>query len=428
MRHAPINPELFKSNRDRLRALLPPNSIVIVNANDLQPANADATLRSAPNSDLFYLTGVEQEESILLIFPDADDEKHRELLFLREAKPELELWEGHKLSKDEAKKLTGIPRVHWLADFRGIFQRLMCQAEHVFLNSNEHPRAVVEVETRDARFVADVRRRYPLHDYHRLGRLMHRLRIVKSPEELKLMERAISITHAGFERIAKFVKPGVHEFELEAEFIHELTRSRAQFAYLPIIAAGKNSCCLHYQSNELPCRNGDVLLLDIGASYANYNADLTRTIPVNGRFTKRQRQVYEAVLRIQKALIAGLQIGRKWKDWQKEAESLTEKELVDLGLLTTRQIKKQDKDWPALKQYFMHGVGHPIGVDVHDYGFMTEPFVAGTVMTVEPGIYIPKEELGVRLENDVLLTENGPVDLMAQIPIEPEAIEALMRK
>lgn len=428
MRHAPIQPEFFKANRDRLRALLPPNSIAVLNANDVLPTNADGSLRLVPNSDLFYLTGVEQEESLLVIFPDADDEKHRELLFLREAKPELETWEGHKLTKDEAKQLSGIERVHWLADFPRLFHRLMCQAERVFLNSNEHPRAVVEVETREARFVADVKRRYPLHEYHRLGRLMHRLRVVKSPEEVKLLERAIAITHAGFERVARFVKPGVNEVEVEAEFAHEFIRSRGQFAYPPIIASGKNSCVLHYISNDQPCRDGDLLLLDVAASYGNYNADLTRTIPVNGKFTKRQRQVYEAVLRALRAQIAGLQIGKKWKDWQKESEAFIEKELVDLGLLTTRKIKKQNKDWPALKEFFMHGVGHPLGLDVHDYGFMNEPFVAGTVMTVEPGIYIPKEGLGVRLENDVQITASGPVDLMANIPVEADAIEKLVRK
>jgi Xaa-Pro aminopeptidase len=428
MRHTPINPTLFKLNRDRLRALLPANSLVVLNANDVLPTNADSTLRLVPNSDLFYLTGVEQEESILLIYPDADDEKHREILFLREAKPELETWEGHKLTKEEAKEISGVQRVKWLADFRGIFQRVMCQAERVFLNSNEHPRAVVEVETREARFVADVMRRYPLHEYHRLGRLMHRLRVVKSPEEVKLMEKAIAITKAGFERVAKFVKPGVNEMEIEAEFAHEFIRRGGQFAYNPIIAAGKNSCVLHYIANDQPCRAGDVLLLDVAASYANYNSDLTRTIPVSGKFNRRQKQVYNAVLRVMRAQIDGLKIGKKWKDWQKEAEEATQKELIDLGLLKPAQIKKQDPDWPALKEWFMHGVGHPLGLDVHDYGFMNEPFVAGTVMTVEPGIYIPKEQLGVRLENNVLITQNGVTDLMADIPIEADAIEELVSR
>jgi Xaa-Pro aminopeptidase len=426
VRHAPINPALFKLNRERLRALLPANSLVVVNANDVLPTNADGSLRLVPNSDLFYLTGVEQEESILLIYPDADDEKHREILFLREAKPELETWEGHKLTKDEAKEISGVARVKWLADFPGIFQRVMCQAERVFLNSNEHPRAHVDVESRDARFIAEVKRRYPLHEYHRLGRLMHRLRVMKSPEELKLIEKAIEITHAGFERVAEFVKPGVNETEIEAEFAHEFIRRGGQFAYTPIIASGKNSCVLHYISNDKPCRAGDLLLLDVAASYANYNSDLTRTLPVSGKFTRRQRQVYNAVLRVLRAQIDGLRVGKKWKDWQKESEEHTEKELIDLGLVKKSKIKKQDPDWPALKEWFMHGIGHPLGLDVHDYGFMNEPFVAGTVMTVEPGIYIPKEEIGIRLENDVLITENGVTDLMAKIPVEPDEIEHLV--
>lgn len=428
MRHAPINSALFKLNRDRLRALLPPNSLVVLNANDVFPTNADGSLRLVPNSDLFYLTGVEQEESILLIYPDADDEKHREILFLREAKPELETWEGHKLTKDEAKAISGVQRVQWLADFPRLFHRVMCQAERVFLNSNEHPRAVVEVETREARFVADVRRRYPLHEYHRLGRLMHRLRVVKSTEEVKLIQQAADITKAGFERVAKFVKPGVNEMEVEAEFAHEFIRRRGQFAYTPIIASGKNSCVLHYIANDQPCRAGDVLLLDVAASYANYNSDLTRTIPVSGKFNKRQKQIYNAVLRVMRVQIAGLKIGKKWKDWQKEAEQATEKELVDLGLLKPVKIKKQDPDSPALKEFFMHGIGHPLGLDVHDYGFMNEPFVAGAVMTVEPGIYIPKEGIGVRLENNVLLTAHGVTDLMADIPVEADAIEDLVNK
>jgi Xaa-Pro aminopeptidase len=428
MLHAPINPDLFKLNRDRLRALLPPNSIVVLNANDVLPTNADGSLRLVPNSDLFYLTGIEQEESILLIYPDADDERHRELLFLREAKPELETWEGHKVTKEEGTKISGIKRIHWLPEFLRMFHRLMCQAEHVFLNSNEHPRAVVEVQTREARFVADVLRRYPLHDYHRLGRLMHKLRVTKSPEEVKLIKQACEITEAGFNRVAKFVKPGVNEIEIQAEFAHEFIRRRGNFAYTPIIASGKNSCVLHYITNDQPCNAGDVLLLDVAASYANYNADLTRMIPVSGKFTKRQREVYDAVLKVFRAQIEGLKIGKKWLDWQKEAELNTQEELLRLGLLKPRDIKKQDPDSPALKQYFMHGIGHPLGLDVHDYGFMNEPFVANTVMTVEPGIYIPKEGIGIRIETDVLITEAGNIDLMADVPTEAEEIEALVGK
>jgi Xaa-Pro aminopeptidase len=304
----------------------------------------------------------------------------------------------------------------------------MCECEHVWLNTNEHKRAVVEVETRDARFIRETRARYPLHDYQRLARLMHPLRAVKSDEEIKLIRRACDLTSAGFQRVARFVKPGVTETEVEAEFAHEFIRRGGDFAYWPIIAGGANACVLHYVANDQACRKGELLLLDVAASYANYNSDLTRTLPVSGKFTRRQKQVYNAVLRILRASIAGLTVGRLLKDWQKEAERLTEAELLGLGLLTPKQIKNQDPERPALKKYFMHGVGHPLGLDVHDVGPTTQPIQAGWVMTVEPGIYIREEGLAVRLENDVLITETGPVDLMAHIPIEAREIEELMAR
>lgn len=428
MRHAKIDPNLFVANRKRLSSLFPPGALAVVNANDVLPTNADGTLAMMPNSDLFYLTGVEQEQSILLLYPDADDEKHREILFLRENLEEAELWEGHKLTRDEARELTGIREIHWLSDFPRLFHRLMCECQSVYLNANEHKRAVVEVETREARFVADTMRRYPLHDYRRLAPLLHQTRVVKSAAEVALIQRACDVTQSGFERVARFVEPGVNEREVEAEFAHEFIRNGCRFAYLPIIATGANALCLHYIANNDPCRKGDLLLLDVAASYANYNSDLTRTIPVNGRFTKRQRAVYDAVLRVFRQSVKGLTVGKKWKDWQKEAEQLIEKELVDLGLLTLREIKRQNPDKPAFKKHFMHGLGHPIGLDVHDVGITTEPFQAGWVMTVEPAIYIKEEGFAVRLENDILITENGTVDLMAQIPIEAEEIEDLMQK
>src|ERR1043165_9729246 len=373
MRYAPIDPSLFTKHRQRLKDLLPPNSLAIVNANDVPPTNADGTLPLPANSDLFYLTGVEQEQSILLIYPDADDEKHREILFLRESTAATELWEGHKLSREEARGATGIKNIQWLSQFPSLFHRLMCECEQVYLNSNEHKRAVIEVETREARFVRDTRERYPLHDYQRLARIMHRLRIVKSEEELGLMRKACAITEKGFRRVLRFVKPGINECEIEAEFAHEFIRRRGAFSYTPIIASGKNALALHYIANSDSCQDSDLLLLDVAASYANYNSDLTRTIPINGRFTRRQKQVYQAVLRVLRGSIRGLTPGKKPQDWQKEAEQMIEQELVDLKLLTMRQIRKQDPDLPALKEFFMHGVGHPIGLDVHDVGFTTEP-------------------------------------------------------
>ena len=428
MRHQPIDPQLFVSNRERLCNLLPAKSLAVVNANDVLPANGDGTLAMIPNSDLFYFTGVEQEQTILVIFPDADDPKHREILFLREPNLENELWEGHKLAKDEAVKISGIKNVHWLSEFLRLFHRLLCECEHVFLDSNEQHRAVIEVETREARFVAETIRRYPLHNYQRLAPLVHQLRPVKSPIELSLIQKACDLTAAGFSRVLKFTKPGVSEMEVEAEFAHEFIRRGGQFAYLPIIATGLNACCLHYISNTSVCRADELLLLDVAAAYGNYNADMTRTIPVSGRFTRRQKQVYNAVLRVLRSSSQGLTPGKKPKDWQKEAEQAIEKELVDLGLLTTRDIRRQNPDQPVLKKYFMHGVGHSLGLGVHDVVNPTKPIQAGWVMTVEPAIYIPEEGFAVRLENDVLVTDNGPVDLMAHIPIEAEDIEALMQR
>jgi Xaa-Pro aminopeptidase len=427
MRYAPIPKDLFVGNRARLRQHLLPNSLAVVNANDVLPTNADGSLRLIPNTDLFYLTGIEQEQTILLLYPDAHDEKQRELLFIRDVDPLLETWEGHKLTKEEAREISGIEHVHFLSEFPRLFHRLMCECEHVYLNSNEHKRAVLEVETREARFVADVVRRYPLHDYQRLARILHSLRVVKSEAEVELVRRACAITGDGFRRLLKFVKPGVNEAEIEAELAHEFLRQRAWFAYTPIIASGLNACALHYIANSAECRRGDLLLLDVAAGYANYNSDMTRTIPVSGRFTPRQKQVYNAVLRVFRQSCDDLRPGKLVKDWQKEAEQLIEKELVDLKLLTTREIKKQKPEQPAFKKYFMHGVGHPIGLDVHDVGHTTEPMQAGWVMTVEPAIYIREEGFAVRLENTIVIGENGNTDLMGDVPIEAGEIEAAMK-
>lgn len=430
MRHAPLDARLFAAHRGRLAALLPAGSMAAVNANDILPTNADGTLRLVPNSDLFYLTGVEQEESLLLLFPDAADPRMREILFLRETNETIAIWEGHKLTREEARAVSGIDRVEWRSALPGILHRLMCEARQVYLNSNEHKRAEIVVETREARFVRSLRDRYPLHDYRRLAPLLHNLRVVKSPGEVDLIRQACAITREGFRRVCRFVKPGVHEHEVEAEFAHEFIRRRGSFAYQPIIASGANACVLHYIENDQPCRDGDLLLLDVAASYANYNSDLTRTIPVNGRFTRRQRQVYNAVLRVLRAQVAGLTPGRKWQDWQDESEELVARECVDLGLLKPRDLKVRVDDpmKKPVKKHYMHGCGHPIGLDVHDVGFLTEPFAPGWVMTVEPALYLREEGFAVRLENDVLITADGVVDLMADIPIEVEDIEALMAR
>lgn len=428
MRYPPIDPQLFVANRANLKRLLLPNSLAVVNANDVLPTNADGTFLLKQNTDLFYLTGIEQEESLLLLYPDAPDEKHREILFLRQPNPLLETWEGHKLTKAEAKQISGVARVEWLAEFPALFHRLMCECDHAYLNSNEHKRAQIVVETREARFVKEVQAKYPLHSYQRLAKLMHPLRAIKSELEVALIQKACDITAAGFRRVCKIVKPGINEMEVEAEFAREFIRRGGQFAYNPIIASGANACALHYLQNDQPCRNGQLLLLDVAASYANYNADLTRTIPVNGRFTKRQKQVYNAVLRVLRAVSQAAVPGKLPKDWQTEAESFIEKELVDLKLLKLSDIKKQDPDSKAFRKYFMHGVGHPLGLDVHDLGLTTGPIQQGWVLTVEPGIYIKEEGFAVRLENDILVQEGGNKDLMAQIPIEVAEIEHLMNR
>ena len=428
MRHTPIDSRLFVANRERLRKLMRKDSLAVFNANDVYPTNADGVMALQANSDLFYLTGVGQEQTILLVYPDADDEKLREILFLRETSPLIATWEGHKLTKDEARRTSGIQNVQWLSEFPRLFHRLMCECEQVYLNSNEHKRAVVEVESRDARFIRECQRCYPLHQYHRLARLLHELRAGKSDLEVELIRKACEITAQGFRRVARYVRPGVSETEVEAELAHEFIRRGGRFAYLPIIASGPNACVLHYLENSALCRAGQLLLLDVAASYANYNSDLTRTIPVNGRFSRRQRQVYNAVLRVLRQCVRNLAPGLLWKDWQKQAERLVEKELVELGLITLPQIRRQDPENPAFKKYFMHGVGHPIGLDVHDVGFTTRPMQPGWVMTVEPGIYIQEEGLAVRLENTVLVGEKENLDLMADIPIEADEIEHLMNR
>ena len=426
MRHAPIDPGLFTANRERLTKRLLPNSIALIGSNDVLPGNADAVLPFRQNSDLFYLTGIEQEESLLLLYPDAQDEKLREILFVRDSNPHIATWEGHKLSPDEARRISGVARVERKSDLFPTFHRLMCECEHVFLNLNEHKRAASSVKSRAERLVHWVKGRYPLHDYQRLAPILHALRAVKSDAEISLMRQAAAITEAGFRRVCRFVKPGVSETEIEAEFAHEFLRRNGQFAYTPIIASGKNACALHYNQNDQICRNGDLLLLDVAASYANYNSDLTRTIPVSGKFSRRQKQIYQAVLRVLRAASQAATPGKLPKDWHDESAQFMEKELVDLGLLTVADIKNQNPDQPAYKKYFMHGIGHPLGLDVHDVAPATGKIEAGWVLTVEPGIYIREEGLGIRLENDIIVRTGGNIDLMEKIPIEPGEIEKLM--
>lgn len=429
MRYTPIAQELYITNRKNIASKLLPNSLVIVNSNDIMPTNADGSMGFRQNSDMLYLSGIDQEESVLVIYPDAKEAKHKEILFLKETSETIAIWEGAKFSKAEATGLSGVKTVYWLNDFHTILKGLMAEAENVYLGSNEHTRNTNEVETRDARFTKWCKEHYPLHSYHRTAPIVNRLRSIKHPLEVAQMQKACDITEKGFRRLLKFIKPGVTENQIEAELIHEFIFNGSNgFAYGPIIASGINSCTLHYIENKEVCKDGDIILLDVAAEYGNYASDLTRCLPVNGKFSKRQKDVYNAVLRVQRAAIQMLKPGNIVKDINENVGGLIEKELVDLGLLTMDDIKKQDPTWPAFKKYFMHGTSHFLGLDVHDVGYFNEPIQAGMVFTSEPGIYINEEALGIRIENNILVTEKGPVDLMKNIPIEVEEIEELMKK
>lgn len=429
MRYQRIDKELFINNRRRLVAELKPSSVAVFNSNDIMPTNSDGTMRFRQNSDLFYLTGVDQEETVLVLCPDFPEEKYREVLFLRETNEQIALWEGRKLTKEEAREATGIKTVLWSSEFARVFNTMMVMGsvEHVYLNTNDHYRADAAVESRDQRFIRWCQQKYPLHRYERVAPIMHRLRSVKSQAEIALMQKACDITEKAFRRILKFVKPGVKEYEIEAEFAHEFLRHGSRgFAYEPIIASGGNSCVLHYIMNDQVCKDGDVLLLDVGAEYANYNADLTRTIPVNGRFSPRQREVYNAVLRIQKAAMEMLKPGVMYYEYHKEVQKLTESELIGLKVLDKRDVEKQDPEKPLFIKYFAHGTSHLLGLDVHDVGNMYSKMVPGMVWTVEPGIYLREENIGVRIENNVVIAENGIIDLMKNIPREADEIEEIM--
>lgn len=402
-------------------------SIAVFNSNDIMPTNADGTMPFRQNNDLFYLSGIDQEESILVLMPDFPDANMREILFLKETSELISIWEGHKYTKKEAFDASGIKTVFWLHDFEKVFNTLMAEAEVVYLNTNEHIRAVVETETRDARFAKWCKAKYLAHQYRKSAPLTHDLRAIKDEAEIAKLQTACDITEKGFRRILNFVKPGVWEYEIEAEYAHEFLRNRSRgFAYTPIIASGFSACVLHYIENKAQCKAGDILLMDVGAEYGNYNADMTRSIPVNGKFTKRQKEVYNAVLRVKRAAMAMLSPGNTIPEYHKEVGKVMENELISLGLIDKTEVKNQNPDQPLYKKYFMHGTSHHLGLDVHDVGNIYQPMKEGMVFTVEPGIYIREENLGIRLENDVVITKDGVHDLMRNIPIEAEEIEDLM--
>jgi Xaa-Pro aminopeptidase len=429
MRYTPIDSSLFIGNRKRLQTSLKSGSVAVFNSNDTMPTNADGTFGFRQNNNLFYLCGIEQEESILVMCPAFPDKKYREVLFLREPNELMEKWEGHKLTKAEAKEISGMETVVWLSDFNKLFHHMMAMGgvEHVYLSTNEHYRADVKVQTRDARFIDWCKAEYPLHKYERVAPLMAALRQVKQTQEIELLQQACDITEEGFRRVLEFVKPGVLEYEIEAEYIHEFIRQGSKgFAYSPIIASGANSIILHYIENNQPCKEGDLLLLDVAAEYANYNADLTRTIPVTGKFSKRQKDVYNAVLRIHRTASTMLKPGVIYFEFQKEIEKLMEGELLKLKLIDKTDIKNQRAESPAFRKYFYHGTSHMLGLDVHDVGDMHAKVPVGSVWTVEPGIYIKEEGFGIRLENNIVIGKNKNFDLMASIPIEAEEIEEIM--
>ena len=427
MRYESIAPEFFIRNRANLRGLLKANSIVILHSNDIYPTNADGTMAFKQNSDLFYLTGVDQEGTTLILMPDAIDPKEREILFVKETSDLIAVWEGDKLTKEQARAATGVQRVEWSHLFDELLQRVIPQAENVYLATNEHLRAVVTTETRSARFVRDCQARFPLHRYERLAPLLHRLRIIKDQEELKYLQHACDITEAGFRRLLGFIKPGVGEWEIEAELLHEFVRRGSRgFAYSPIIGTGKNACVLHYVENDKICQDGDMVLLDVAAEYGGWASDLTRTIPVNGKFTPRQRDVYNAVLRVFRGANDILRPGNTPMEYQQQVIELMERELVHLGLFSAKEALAQGPEKLLVKRYFMHGTSHHIGLDVHDVCPPHEPFAEGMVFTIEPGIYIREESMGVRLENDVVIGKDKNFDLMHNIPIDVEEIEELM--
>lgn len=428
MKYDRIDKALYVANRQKFTAQMAAGSLAIFNSNDIYPVSADSTLPFAQHRDILYLSGVDQEESILVLFPNASNPAHREVLFLKETSELIAIWEGEKLTKQTAFETSGIQTVYWLQQFPTIFKQMMAEASGIYLNTNEHLRANTEVETREDRFIKQVKQDYPAHQVYKSAPIMHKIRSVKEAIELDLMQTACNITEAGVRRLLGFIKPGVWEYEIEAELAHEFLRKRSKgFAYTPIIASGKNACVLHYIENNQQCQDGDVILLDVGAEYANYSSDLTRCIPVNGRFTARQKAVYNAVLHVKNEATKLLVPGTIMAEYHKQVGALMEEQLVNLGLISMEDIKNQDPAWPAYKKYFMHGTSHFLGLDTHDVGLWHEPIVANMVFTVEPGIYIPEEGLGIRLEDDVVVQASGtPFNLMGNIPIEADEIEALM--
>lgn len=429
MKYHQLNPELFTLNRKRFIREMKSGTLAIFNSNDLMPRSGDQFFPFRQNAALFYLCGIDQEETQLILFPDCPKEEFKELLLIKRTNEHIATWEGHKYTKEEAAVASGIKKVMFLDEAETLLNELVLLSDGIYLNINENDRYLSEVETRDLRFAKWMQGRYPAHSFLRAQPIMKKLVMIKSQYEVDTIQNAIDITGKAFHRVLQFVRPGVWEYEIEAEIIYEFTKNRSNgHAYTPIIAAGKNACVLHYTDNNKKCNDGDVVLMDFGCEYANYAADLTRCIPASGRFTDRQRDVYNAVLRVLKEARTMLVPGNTLEEYNKEVGKIMESELKMLGLISQDDIDKQDKDKPAYKKYFMHGTSHHLGLDVHDLCLRYEPFRAGMLFTCEPGIYIPEENLGIRLENNILITDDGPVDLFANIPIEAEELESLLNE
>ncbi|CAI8358416.1 MAG: Xaa-Pro aminopeptidase [Polaribacter sejongensis] len=428
MKYHKIDTQLFIKNRANFAAEMKPNSLAVFNSNDIYPISADSTMPFEQHRDIFYLCGVDQEESVLFLFPDCPNENLREVLFVRETNEHIAVWEGEKLTKAAAFKISGIKTVFWLEDLDNILFEMATLCDTFYINTNEHYRANVVTETREDRFTKELFLKYPAHSVAKSNPILQKLRAVKDKIELDLMQQACNITEKGFRSVLDFVKPGVWEYEIEAELLYKFVRNRSKgFAYTPIIASGKNANVLHYIDNNQQCKNGDLILLDVAAEYANYSSDLTRTIPVSGKFSHRQRAVYNAVNYVKKEATKMLLPGVLWKEYQVEVGKIMTSELLKLGLLDKADVQNEDKKLPAYKKYFMHGTSHHLGLNTHDYGLLNEPMQANMVFTVEPGIYIPEEGFGIRLEDDVVVQEKGaPFNLMGNIPIEVDEIENLM--
>ncbi len=428
MRYDAISSELFTRNRLKLEKKLKPNGLAIILSNDEMPRNGDQCFPYRQSSDMFYLTGLDQEKCILTLFPNHPVEAMREMIFTLKTNDLMVTWYGHKYSLEDASRISGVKTIKWLDDFEGVLRELMARAHMVYLNQNENPRFTTEVVSRDLRFIQQLRNDFPLHNFERLAPLLSDLRMVKEDEEVSQIIKACEITGSAFNRVLNFVKPGVMEYEVEAEITHEFIRNGANgHAYPPIIASGADTCILHYNSNDKKCQDGDLLLLDFGAEYANYAGDCSRTIPVNGKFTPRQKQVYEAVLRVLRKASRMLVPGTTIDKYHAEVCKIMEKELIGLGLFTAEDVANQDPANPLYFKYYMHGTSHFMGLDVHDVGTKQHTLAKGMVLSCEPAIYIPEEGIGIRLENDILVDEE-PLDLMVHIPVEPDEIEAMMRR